>query len=134
MELTLANQKISIKAEFAGYNKMWGDYRPTHRLSISIDNQTPFSTLFYDAVIEDCRVKEWNREDFLTALECVLKDATAYIDYPDFDDFAFQIGYEDNLYEGRKAYRGCRKIKEKLNAQGVDDDMMYDMLNEIEEM
>lgn len=133
MVLTLANQKISIKAEFAGYNEMWGDYRPTHRLHISVNDQTPFETVYYGSLVDNKR-KEWDREEYLTALECVLKDATAYIDYPDFDDFAFQIGYEDNLYEGRKAYRGCRKIKEKLNAQGVDDDMMYDMLNEIEEM
>lgn len=134
MELTLANHKISIKEEFVGYNEKWGDYRPIHRLYISIDGHSPFETLFYNAVIKDCRVKEWEREEFLTALECVLKDATAYIDWPDFYDFVFQFSYEDNLYEGRKAYKDCKRMKEVLNRQGADDDMIYDMLNEIEEM
>lgn len=133
MELTLASHKIDIKAEFVGYNKKWGDYRPTHRLYISIDDHSPFETMFYGPLIGNKR-KEWDREEFLTALECVLVDATAYIDCLDFDDFVSQFGYEDNLYEGSKAYKGCKETKEKLNRQGADDDMIYDMLNEIREM
>lgn len=58
--------------------------------------------------------------DVLDVAYCLVSDADA-IDYPDFEDWAADLGYDPDSRKGEKAYRACLEIALKLRAAIGDE-------------
>lgn len=92
-------------------------YRQTWNGSRSVDEA--------DAIKAECRTGKTSRGkaipfDAVTALHCLVSDADA-IDYPTFEGWASDMGYDHDSRSAEKTYRTCLEIGLKLRA-GLGED------------
>ena len=111
----IAGYDITMSKAWAGYRKVWGAEHPTWKIVLSIDGNRPMGVMFHDS-ISNGKKMEWSDDDWLNSLHCILLDAFAYEYNPDVGNFLREFGYdEDNMAEGKRAYKSCRSTYEKLS-------------------
>ena len=128
----IAGHDITMSKAWAGYRKVWGAEHPTWKVVLSIDGNRPMGVIFHDS-ISNGKKMEWSEDDWMNCLECIFMDAFAYEDNPDEGDFFRAFGYdEDNMADGKRAYKSCRSTYEKLSKM-VDMDGLIAICNAIED-
>lgn len=111
----IAGHDITMSRAWVGYIEVWGAEHPTWEIVLSIDGNKPMGVMFHDSISNGKKMK-WSGEDWLECLQCILLDAFAYEYNPDEGDFLREFGYnEDNMAEGKRAYKLCRRTYEKLS-------------------
>ena len=126
----MAGHTITMSKIWVGYRQRWGGMHPTWKVSVSIDCKRPMWVYFHDAIANG-KKDEWSEEDWLECLQCILLDAFGYENNPDEGDFLREFGYdEDNMAEGKRAYKLCRSTYEKLSKM-VDMDELINICNAI---
>jgi len=86
---------------------------------------------FYGSYAEFEKGKtELTKEDLVIAFKCFLEDCLAVLDYPDVDDFANAFGY-DKPSIVLKVYKACERALRKAKKLGLEEDEIYDLINEI---
>ena len=111
----IGGHDITMSKAWAGYRQRWGGNHPTWKVSVSIDCKRPMWVYFHDAIANG-KKDEWSEEDWLECLRCILLDAFGYENNPDEGGFLREFGYdEDNMAEGKRAYKLCRSTYERLS-------------------
>lgn len=111
----IAGHDITMSKAWVGYIPIWRAEHPTWEIVLSIDGNKPMGVMFHDS-ISNGKKMEWSEDDWLNCLECILLDAFGYENNPDEGDFLREFGYnEDNMGEGKRAFKLCRSTYEKLS-------------------
>lgn len=126
----MAGHTITMSKIWVGYRQRWGGMHPTWKVSVSIGCKRPMWVYFHDAIANGQK-DEWSEEEWLECLRCILLDAFGYENNPDEGDFLREFGYdEDNMAEGKRAYKLCRSTYEKLSKM-VDVHELINICNAI---
>lgn len=80
------------------------------------DTEVQISYPFYDS-IHNTLNKEVEHDKLLDdVVSCITSDfRTTLENYPSYEDFAHEFGYDEDSRKGEKTYKECIKLGEKLN-------------------
>lgn len=65
----------------------------------------------------------------LQAFSCFLSEASCAL--YDFEEFCSELGYKPESRRSACAYRKCKELLEKAKKLGIDEDGIYDLINEL---
>lgn len=131
--ITLCNMDITIRQESVGTpSTKWGAMRYCHPVTIIVPDKWRQTFDYYRSERDYAERKDMLSETgLMDALECIISDSIAGT--YDCKEFFAEFGYEDPC-EGIKAWQACVKMFEMLNVMGISEDMLYDMINELEDI
>ena len=71
-------------------------------------------------------------EDLKGALECIISDGLSGL--YSFDEFCAEFGYDEDSRRAEKIYNACKDTYDRLSALGINEDEMYVIVNDLNEV
>jgi hypothetical protein len=136
VKIQVLNKRFEVKGKFLGANKPDWDKENLHnnfRIFVkNLENQKKVSFLFWDSIENYEKGKtELTEEDLIYCFKMLLEDALNYLENPDIDEFAKELGYE-KVSDVIRAFNGCKKQLEKVIKLGIDtNEEIYELINAI---
>jgi hypothetical protein len=75
---------------------------------------------------------ELEEHDLLHAFYCVLGDVNCGL--MDFEEFCSEMGYSTDSRQAYQTWEACKESAEQLNDLGLNQEEIYDLLNELSEL
>ena len=130
---TTTYKNFKISAEFDGKKAASWDANNDRHNKVTIknlDNGKRTSFDFWGSVVNPRVESEY---DLLNAFYCFVSDGLSTVD--GFENFCSEFGYDTDSRRAEKIFKACKRSEEKLfRVTGYSVDMMYDFINELQEV
>jgi hypothetical protein len=130
--LNLCDIDIAIRQASKGREVyLWNAYRYRHTITIKangISKRFSFHGSIHD--YQNCKDR-LNKEDLIYVLECVISDGITGL--MDCKEFFVEFGYDDPC-EGLKTLKACQSTLQRLEQMGLNEDMLYELSEDIREI
>lgn len=126
-------KEFTISAEFDGKKVApWDNMNDRHNRVTVKNNETGKKTSFdfWGSVYEPRLETDYS---LLNAFYCFVSDGLSAVD--GFENFCSEFGYDTDSRRAEKIFKACKRSEEKLfRVTGYSVDMMYDFINELQEV
>lgn len=130
---TTTYREFKISAEFDGKKvASWDANNDRHnKVTVkNLDNGKRTSFDFWGSVVNPRVESEY---ELLNAFYCFVSDALAGVD--SFENFCSEFGYDTDSRNAEKIWRACKRSTNKIfNLTGYSLDMLYDLVNDLQEV
>ena len=126
-------KEFTISAEFDGKKVApWDNMNDRHSRVTVKNNETGKKTSFdFWGSIREPRLE--TDYDLLNAFYCFVSDGLSAVN--GFENFCSEFGYDTDSRRAEKIFKACKRSEEKLfRVTGYSVDMMYDFINELQEV
>lgn len=130
---TTTYREFKISAEFDGKKVASWDANNDRHNKVTVKNLNNGKRTSFDfwGSVKNPRVE--SEYDLLNAFYCFVSEALAGVD--SFESFCSEFGYDTDSRNAEKIWRACKRSTNKIfNLTGYSVDMLYDLVNDLQEV
>ena len=131
MRITVCGKDIIVQQRGKGkLVKLWGTLRYRHNIMVSVGGKVATFAFHGSENDRHNNVNVLPEEDLKWALSSFIDDALCGL--LTYKDFKAECCVDEDT-GAKKMYNDCKRLLGKIQALGIDEDLMYNMANELSE-